>query len=412
MANRTLTADIIAKEAVMILDNELIMAKKVFRGYEEDYTKKINGYEVGDTISIRRPADFQVRDGKTADAQDAQEGKTTIVIDKFKGVDFKFTSQDLTLSINNVSERIIKPAMVQLANQIDVDLHGLYKDVPNWVGTPGNYAKNIAKRAQRLDENAAPKGDRCAILSPADHWGLLGSQTSLFSDTIVNPAYRTGQTGRIAGVDLYASQNVARHTTGTRASTDLVDQTLIATTATWAATRDTNTYTLHIDGTGGATDTVAQGDCFTIANCFDVNPVTKARLSHLKMFTVTALATMSSNEGDIIISPPPIGAGAHQNVDFAVTDLDDDVVTWVPSTASTAYNQNMVFHKNAFSLVSVPLVSPPGAVDVGRRSYKGCSVRVIPVYDGINDESMWRLDVLYGVKTVDSRLAVRLSGTA
>ena len=121
---------------------------------------------------------------------------------------------------------------------------------------------------------------------------------------------------------------------------------------------------------------------------------------------------MSSNEGDIIISPPPIGAGAHQNVDFAVTDLDDDVVTWVPSTASTAYNQNMVFHKNAFSLVSVPLVSPPGAVDVGRRSYKGCSVRVIPVYDGINDESMWRLDVLYGVKTVDSRLAVRLSGTA
>ena len=27
----TLTADIVAKEAVMILDNELVMAKKVFR---------------------------------------------------------------------------------------------------------------------------------------------------------------------------------------------------------------------------------------------------------------------------------------------------------------------------------------------------------------------------------------------
>ena len=83
-----------------------------------------------------------------------------------------------------------------------------------------------------------------------------------------------------------------------------------------------------------------------------------------------------------------------------------------PATASTAYRQNMVFHKNAFALVSVPLVSPPGAVDVGRQTYKGTSVRVIPVYDGITDESMWRLDVLYGVKAVDPRCATRLSGTA
>ena len=39
MANTTLTADIIAKAAVAILDNELVMGKKVFRGYEEDITK-------------------------------------------------------------------------------------------------------------------------------------------------------------------------------------------------------------------------------------------------------------------------------------------------------------------------------------------------------------------------------------
>ena len=72
----------------------------------------------------------------------------------------------------------------------------------------------------------------------------------------------------------------------------------------------------------------------------------------------------------------------------------------------------MMFCKNAFALVSVPLVAPPGAVDVSRQSYKGTNVRVIPVYDGTNDVSKWRLDVLYGVKTVDERLAVRVSGTA
>jgi hypothetical protein len=75
-------------------------------------------------------------------------------------------------------------------------------------------------------------------------------------------------------------------------------------------------------------------------------------------------------------------------------------------TDSTGYKQNMIFTKNAFALVSVPLVSPPGAVDVSRQSYKGCNVRVIPVYDGTNDVSKWRLDILYGVKTLDERQAL------
>ena len=56
MANTTLTADIIASAAVAVLDNELVMARKVFRGYEEDFGKKVNGYEVGETISIRKPS--------------------------------------------------------------------------------------------------------------------------------------------------------------------------------------------------------------------------------------------------------------------------------------------------------------------------------------------------------------------
>jgi hypothetical protein len=91
--------------------------------------------------------------------------------------------------------------------------------------------------------------------------------------------------------------------------------------------------------------------------------------------------------------------------------LNDATIT-IMGTASTGYSQNMVFHKNAFSLVMVPMVAPPGAVDVARKSLNGYSVRVIPYYDGTNDVSNWRLDVLYGVKTVDARKATRLSGTA
>ena len=221
MANTTLTADIIAKEAVMILDNNLVMAKQVFRGYENEFDKKINGYNVGETISIRKPTDFTVRDGAVMSTQDVVEGKTTITVDKRKGVDFKFSSQDLTLKISQLSDRVIKPAMVQLANQIDRDVMALYASVPSWVGTPGQKIDSytdFAKGPERMDEMANPTDDRSAVLSPADHWGLLGSQTALYIQEAAKGAYRQGSLGMIGGVDTYMSQNVPTHTVGVAGS--------------------------------------------------------------------------------------------------------------------------------------------------------------------------------------------------
>jgi len=405
MANAKLTASIIAKAAVAILDNELVMAKKVFRGYEEDFAKKVNGYEVGETLTIRKPADFTVRDGAVANAQDVVEGSTTITVDKRKGVDFKLTSQELTLDIKELSERVIRPAMIQLANQIDVDLHALYKDVPNYVGTPGqtiNSFADFAKAPERLDEFGVPQDGRCAVLSPADHWGLVGSQTSLFTDTIVKPAYRKGTVGMIGNVDTYMTQNVATHTTGSDV-TGTVNAAITSSTISYSDVRTTNQQTITT-----ANVTLNPGDVISIADVNAVNPVTKADLGFAKQFTVVSYSSNSA-----VITPALIWSGAHQNVAVAsgVSDLNGKAITSI-QTASGSYRQNMVFRKDAFALVSVPLVSPPGATDVGRETYKGTSVRVIPVYDGINDHSMWRLDVLYGVKTVDGRQAVRINGTS
>ncbi|TIR87355.1 MAG: hypothetical protein E5X05_01270 [Mesorhizobium sp.] len=404
MANTTLTADIIAKEAVMILDNNLVMAKQVFRGYENEFDKKVNGYNVGDTISIRKPTDYTVRDGAVMAVQDVVEGKTTIVVNQRKGVDFKFSSQDLTLKIDELSDRIIKPAMVQLANQIDRDLMGLYKYVPNWVGTAGqtiNSYSDFALGPQRLDEYAVPEDGRSAVLSPADHWGLLGSQTALYIQDAAKGAYRNGSLGMIGGVDTYMSQNVPTHTVGSDVS-GTVNQSITTSTTTYASVKDTMQQTITV-----ASLNLNPGDVFTIANVNAVNPVSKADLGFAKQFTV-----ISYSSNTLVFYPAMIWSGAFQNVAVAsgTTDLNTAAITAV-GTASTSYRQNMMFTKNAFALVSVPLVSPPGAVDVSRQTYKGTSVRVIPVYDGVNDESAWRLDILYGVKAIDPRLALRISGT-
>lgn len=412
MANSVLTIDVIAKEALMILDNELVAAKKVYRGLESEFGDAMNGFQAGDTVSIKRPTDFTVRDGASASAQDVVEGSVALTVDKQKGVDFQFTSKELTLNIKDLSERVIKPAMVQLANQIDADVQALYKQVPNWVGTPGqtiNSYTDFAKAPERLDEYAVPTGDRTALLSPADHWGLLGSQTSLFIQDAAKGAYRKGSLGEIGGVDTFMSQNVPTFTTGARGGTPLVNGA--SQTSAYADVKTTMTQSLITDGwSNSVTGVVKEGDVFTIDGVYAVNPVTKATLPFLKQFVVRADANSNgSGQATITIYPAIITSGAFQNVSAA--PADNAAITMLGS-ASTGYRQNMVFHKNAFALAIVPMIKPPGAVDVARESYKGTSVRLIPYYTGSNDTSAWRLDVLYGVKAIDPRLATRLSGTA
>jgi hypothetical protein len=406
MSNTTLTADIIAKAALAVLDNELVMAKKVFRGYEEEFDKKINGYTPGETISVRRPTDFTVRDGATMNLQDATEGQFSITVNKQKGIDFAFSSSDLTLKIPVLTERIIKPAMVQLANQVDLDLMALYKDIPSWQGasatTPINTYAKFAAGPQRMDEYANPTDGRCCVLAPADHWGLIGSQTALYIQKPAESAYRKGSLGEIGGVDTYMSQNVPVHTVGADVG-GTVNSSVTTSTVTYASVKDTNQQTI----TSSSVDFNA-GDVFTIDDVYAVNPVTKAKLSFLKQFTV-----VSYSSNTLVFSPAMVWTGAFQNVSVTagVTDLNTKAITGV-GTANTAYRQNMFFTEGAFALVSVPMVKPPGAVEVSRQSYKGTNVRVIPVYDGTNDVSKWRLDILYGVKTIDQRLAHRLSGSS
>ncbi|MCK1430897.1 P22 phage major capsid protein family protein [Bradyrhizobium sp. 87] len=410
MANTTLSASIIAKAAVGILENELVMANAVFRGYEGEFDKKINGYTVGDTITIRKPTDFTVRSTITASAQDVTEAKTSIVVNQIAGVDFAFTSQQLTLNIGELSERVIRPAMIQIANQIDVSVMSLYKDIPQYVGTPGTLIQSFAgfaKGAQNMDQRSVPQGGRTAILAPADFWALAGSQTALFSQAINNKSYREGEIGKIGGIDTYMSQNAPTFTTGPFGGTPLVNG---ASQNTTYDTTGANTQTLITDGwTAAAAARVVAGDVFTIAGVFDVNPITKATLPILKQFVVKA-AGSSDGSGNLTmtIAPQIITSGAFQTV--SAVPADNAALTFV-GTANTNYTNNLFFDRNAFALVTVPMAKPPGAVDVSRQSKNGISVRVIPFYDGTNDKSTWRLDVLYGTKTIDPRLAVRVAGT-
>lgn len=411
MANTTLTADVVAKAALAILDNELGWISKLHRAHQEEFTNSVNGYKVGDTIRIRRPADFTVRTGASMNLQDVIEGRTTLTVDQQIGVDFNFTSTDLTLSIDQIGERVMKPAMTSIINHMANDVATvMYQGIYNWVGTPSNTLSTFAEfalGAERLDEMAVPQDGRLALLSPSDHWGLIGNQTGLYVQNLAGSAYTNGSLGKIGGIETYMSQVTPTHTTGTRDNTtpkvDGDNQNVTYDTA-----KNSWTQTLVTDG-HDTVATIKAGDVFTIDGVNMVNPKTKVSTGIPQQFVVTADVTANAtttSDTNLTISPPIITSGPHQTVDAApVNDAD---ITFVGS-ASTSYKQNMVFHKNCMSLAMVPMEMPQGAVNGSRRSYKDMSVRVIPVYDGVNDVSKWRLDLLYGRALIDPRLATRLS---
>lgn len=407
MSNTTLTADVVAKMSLAILDNELGWVKKLHRGHQEEFTNTVNGYKVGDTISIRRPADFTVRTGAVMSTQDVIEGKVALTVDQQVGVDFEFSSTDLTLKMNDLAERVVKPAMTNLINHIANDVAStMYKGIYNWVGTPGNTLNSYAEfalGAERMDEMTIPAADRCAVLSPTDHWGLVGNQTGLYVERLAGQAYTNGSLGSIGGIDTYMSQVTPTHTIGAHDGTPLVAGA--SQGVTYDTAKNTWTQTLSIDGLSGS-NVLKAGDVFTIAGVYMVNAKTKQSTGILQQFVITADATASSGAVDLTVSPPMISSGPHQTVDAEAAD--NAAITFV-GTASTNYRQNMLFHKNAMALAVVPMEMPQGSVNGSRRSHKDFSVRVIPVYDGTNDVSKWRMDILYGKKLIDPRLGVRLS---
>lgn len=402
MPNTIITPGIIAKEALMQLENNIVMGKLVHREYREDFTGG-----VGDQISVRKPVKFVASDGAARVNQDVEEASTPFTIDKRKHVSWKFATKDLTLSIEQYSERYIRPAMIALANQVDSDLCALHTGIFQNVGdnaTPETFLE-FGAASTRLDEAAVPSEDRRLVLNPQAHLYAANLLKGLYNPELVKGAVRGISVGPLAGFQTYMDQNVKRHTEGTWGTTPLVAGAGQAVTyANASHSYGSTSQTLTIDGLTATTGTVKKGDKFTLANVYAVNPVSKETLGFLQEFVAnTDVTADGSGAATLNISPAIITSGPFQTVSGA--PADNAVITRVGT-----HTANLAFHKNAFGLVTVPLELPDGAAFKARESHKGYSVRVVKDYDIDTDEDVIRLDIMYGVKTLYPELACVLRG--
>lgn len=389
-----LTPSIISKESLMILANNLVMAGRVNRQFEDQM-----GAKIGTTLTIRKPNKFVVSEGAGLSVQDISEPSTSVTITNQSHVDFQFGTAALTLVVEEFRERYLKPAMEKLANRLDIGVLSNVTSVYNEVGTPGTTPNSfgaIANVAQRLDEEAAPQQDRTLVLSPKAYWSIVTGISTVYVQSVAEPAFK-GFAPNIANFEIYMDQNVPAQKVGA-----------LGGSGTVTGSGQTGTSLVTGGWSNSITGLLNVGDVITIGGVNAVNPESGSTTGSLRNFVITATANSNgSGAATLSIYPPITPSGAYQTVD--ASPINGAAITVVNGSASTSYVKNLGFCKDAFGLVTVPLVMPDGVDFKAQEQYKGINLRVIRAYDINNDVMPTRIDVMWGTATYYPELACRLT---
>jgi hypothetical protein len=190
MSSTLLTIDMIAKESLRIAHEKATFLGTVNREYDDSFAKK--GAKIGDTLRIRNPNQYTRRQGsRVMDVQDQSETSQAVTVATQDGVDMKFNSAELALSIDEFSQRYIEPAVSVLVSGIDGDfITAMTKATYNTVGTAGTVVGTsgdisaLFNARARLNQMLAPKDDmRALMLDSVTMASVANGAKALFKPT-------------------------------------------------------------------------------------------------------------------------------------------------------------------------------------------------------------------------------------
>jgi hypothetical protein len=400
MSNTLVTCDIVAKESLAVLENMLSFSANVNRDFEDEFSSNMSrGYAPGQTINIKRPPRYTYRAGRVAVPQSTVETTVPLTLSQ-GGCDINFTSLERTLSLTKLEDKIMA-AMAPVANEIDrqgleLARTSVYNALNTTGALPTTQALALAAVTDvntRLDIMAAPRDKRRAfIMSPAMNGATIQGFAGLFNSAgTLSKQFQSGMMVDSLGLAYAMDQNVAVHTNGTQ-----------ATAANVVAGANQTGSTLTVNALAG---TLTRGTVVSFPTINSVNPQSRADTGEVAQFVITADAAAGATS--ISISPAIVTSGAFQNV---TASPGNNATMTIHGAASTAYAQNVGYHKDAFTLAMVPMWAPPGGkgvIDVAQKSHKGFTIKVTEFYDGTNDNSIMRLDVLFGWAATYPELATK-----
>lgn len=363
MPNTILTPQIIANEALMVLQSNLTMANLVHRDYSKEFVK------VGDTITVRKPATFVAKNftGQT-EAQDITEGSVTVKMDRFRDITVNVGAKELTLDIKDFSSQVIAPAMQAMAQQIDTDLLAVGISKANNKATVSEtpVLSDIAGVGKALDQAKAPRTDRRLILPPT----TLYKYNTL--DNFAKQCYKgdsaalkESEIGKVYTCETFMSQNCPENQNETAGTVK---------TYKVAGTKDATQFTVSNGSTPSAT--IKKGDQL-IVNGY--------------LYTVTEDVTLASGAGTVKVD---------QNIPETVAETDAFIVNKAHALG---------FHRNGIALVTRNLELPLGNKNAYIASADGLGVRVVMDYDSDHKQDKVSFDIIYGIKELNENLLVDFS---
>ena len=451
MANNLLTMSYITNEALVVLENELVIANRVERQYSAEFAQ--TGAKIGNTCNVRRPPRYRGNYGAPLGVEDTNETYIPVALNYQFHVDVQFTTQDLGLSMDMFKKRVLKPQIATVANRIDSDTaQYAYLNTAATFGTFGISPNSLKlftdARAYLANESCPREGEKNAVLDPTSMSSMVATVQGLF-----NPQAKIGEyieSGMIAkefaGLDWWEDQNIPVMTTGAQGGTPILTTPVAGTaflSSGWA-----QSGTVSTQGWTASTAVVQVGDIVQFAGVYPVNPQNRNQYGKtLRQFVVlppggfvappngaastgltfgaAALAAgtfnpitgayTSSGTGTLTLTIGDccIYGGQFQNVSAVPSSGAAITVNGGTAYASTVSSQSLIFHKYAYALAFADLPLPRG-VEYAARAYDdedvGMSIRVVSQYTINNDSEPTRADVLYGPASLYRTLGARIAG--
>lgn len=398
MSNSLLTINMITKEAVRLWKNTNSFIQNINTQYDDSFAK--TGAKIGTTLRIRLPNDYTVRTGPAASVQDTTEQQTTLTVATQQGVDVSFNSVDRTMSLDNYSERVLSPMINNLAGGVASNImSGSEGGVCNFVAntdTAGNIISPVAQTFLNgnatLTINSTPSGPRKIVNDPLTMARTVGTLSGLLNPSAaISKQYTTGMMYNALGFEWFEDQTVIKHTTGTFSAGTVAGADQTGTTLT----------------TNAITGTFNAGDIITLTGVNAVNRITKQSTGQLRQFVVTANVLNGATSIPIYPAIIPAAANGSQVQYQTVTVSPADAAPILLATkASEVYRKNIAFARDAVTMVTADLEMPQGVWEAAREVFDGVSMRAVTQYVVATDQTITRLDVLYGYLYVRPEWAV------
>ena len=300
--------------------------------------------------------------------------------------------------------------MFKLAQEVELSIAAEYKNMYNFVGTPGttpSTAAQVGEIADVLNElGVYDEGMRYMHYESKAMTKIAANLQLVFPTGISLPAIEKALIGNFMGLNMVVSNVLPAHTVGVSTGTPLIngaDQDV-----TYSSTKTTGTQTLITNGwTNDKTGILLAGDIFTIAGVNSVNRSTLVDTGRLQNFVVKADADSGATTGPatFTISPPIIIDGNYQTVTAA--PADDAVITVKTGTGGTTHKQNIGWHKNALTVAIAPIDDDTPGAESAVATEEGVSIRTVKQYSISTNKTTWRFDIRYGVVLQNDGFAIR-----